>query len=369
MKRQNVLKLLFLSLILSSCGLIEKFKTPEEPTDSKSAGETASVDSTAANPDDLFSKTMNETKDETALNAGTDAPSNINTEAKSDTKDELKSLEDEFSGNAPKEVATAEATATPAQKPEKQIEKQVKVEESIPQIKEELSPVMAESSNENSGKIMNYEVQKGETLMQIAFKIYGDISKWKDLKQMNGASVSKNSALRAHMKLKYKAPSKEFVWNPEGTPHMIKSGETLGTISNSVYQTPKKWKSIWENNKPLIKNPNVIYAGFTLYTKGGAGMANYVQPESTQKIQAKSERFATKTKEIINEVEEVKVDRAIARAQETARAAEVNADEIDLTKDIQSAPIRNLPGDSTNIQDEIKADEQQTNQLVARKNG
>lgn len=335
MKRQNVLKVLFLSLVLSSmttsCGLIEKWKTPEQPTDSKS-GETAAVETTSGT-DDLFSKSMTETKEETALN-GSDAPSNI----KPDDSNELKSLEDEFSGNqTSKEVAKSDI-------------KEVKVEESLPEIKEELPPAITDNSNADAGKVMSYKVLKGETLMQIAFKIYGDISKWKSIKQMNGAKLNGNSALRAGMDLKYTAPDKNFVWNPEGNPHMIKNGETLGTISNTVYQTPKKWKSIWENNKPLIKNPNVIYAGFTLYYKS-TGMANYVQPKALQKkLAAKTqadEQVSTQT-----EIENIKVEQAISNLDQTETKHEA---EIDLTQEVQSAPIRGLS--SPKVSDEVKAED------------
>lgn len=301
----------------SSCGLIEKWKTPEQPTDSK-APEASGQTTTAA--DDLFSETMNETKEETALNAGTDAPSNISPRP-NEVKDDLKSLEDEFSGNAPAEVAKSEI-------------QEVKVEESLPEfpeIKEELPATITDNPNLNvdAGKVMSYKVQKGETLMQIAFKIYGDLSKWKDIKNMNGAKLGGNSALRSGMDLKYTAPEKNFVWNPQGNPHMIKNGETLGTISNSVYQTPKKWKSIWENNKPLIKNPNLIYAGFTLYYKGDS-MANYVQPKAVQKKAV---------------TEEVKVEQAISNLEK------IETNEIDLTNEVQSAPIRD-------INEEVQADEQ-----------
>lgn len=265
---------------------------------------------------------MNETSNETALNNGTDAPSNT-----AQVEDDLKSLEAEFSGNT---------TATTAKEVVADDSKNVKVEEALPEIKEE-APVM-EEKNPNAGRMMFYTVQKGETLMQIAFKIYGDLGKWKDLKEMNRDTLAKNSALRSGMKLKYAAPEKEFVWNPEGTPYMIKNGETLGIISNNVYQTPKKWKKLWENNKPLIKNPNVIFAGFTLYYKS-EGMANYVQPKAVQKpavVQAQPT------------VEEVKVEKALSQLEEKA-AAEENT--IDLTKEVQSAPIRDLS-------EEIKADEE-----------
>lgn len=325
MSRQNILKVLFLSVILSSCGLIEKWKTPEQPTDSNATSSTEVKTDNGA--DDLFADTMNETKNETAVSTGTDAPSNT-APAQPEVQDDLKSLEAEFSGNTTattaKEVANTDTI------------KDVKVEEALPEIKEEAPAQIAETKNPMAGKMMTYKVHKGETLMQIAFKIYGDTGKWKELKQMNSDI---KFPLRTNMTLKYTAPEKEFVWNPEGTPYMIKNGETLGTISNSVYQTPKKWKKLWENNKPLIKNPNVIYAGFTLYYKND-GMANYVQPKAVQR------KVAAKPVEPTPNVEEVKVEQAMNKLEQ---ASDENT--IDLTKEVQSAPIRDLS-------DEIKADDQ-----------
>ena len=304
-----------------------------QPTDSKTADNTSVekvADSATAGTDDLFSKTMSETKDE-PLTAKADAPSNITTTENSASKEDFKSLEDQFSASAAKEIAPAAVA--------KAEEKQVKIEEAISQIdiKTELPQV-----SEEDGKIKSYKVQKGETLMLIAFKIYGDISKWKSIKQMNGTKLAKNSALRANMELNYKAPSREFVWNPEGTPYLIKNGETLGTISNSVYKTPKKWKNIWENNKPLIKNPNMIYAGFTLYYKG-SDMANYVQPKTTDS----------------RAIEEVKVAQAISKIDDSGlneidkktdeKLAEKLEEKTDLTKEVQSSTVRN----ENNIQDEL----------------
>lgn len=106
-----------------------------------------------------------------------------------------------------------------------------------------------------------YEVQKGETLMWIAFKLYGDYRKWKDLRAANEDVVA--DGIQPGDKIKY-SPT-EFAWNPKGLPHLIKSGETLGTISNDKYGTDKKWKRIWDNNKEMIRDPNLIFAGFTLY--------------------------------------------------------------------------------------------------------
>lgn len=286
MKNKTMFKILFLSLVLSSCGLIERFKTPEQPTDSSSTAATDDSSSSSADAtDDLFSKTLEETSA-----PQTDAPGNI-----SHSDADLKSLEDEFSSSGPGETMKESQIALT---PDRSQEAPVIVEESLPEINSQPEvPAYSEA-----GEIKTYKVKKGETLMQIAFKLYGDISKWKDIKNMN-AGITNNTALRANTELKYRAPASPFVWNPAGSPYLIKNGETLGTISNTVYSTPKKWKAIWENNKPLIKNPNVIYAGFTLYYTNG-GMANYVQPKSAQPKQ-------------VAEVEEVVVDSMRAPATET----------------------------------------------------
>jgi len=128
-------------------------------------------------------------------------------------------------------------------------------------INDELEPTEASLS----GEIKEYKVQKNETLMLIAFKLYGNPQKWRDLASKNPKVVSQAGIVKAGSVLKYAAPSQEFVWSPNGSPYLIKNGDTLGTISKEVYQTMSKWKLIWENNRQMIKDPNKIYAGFTLY--------------------------------------------------------------------------------------------------------
>lgn len=110
-----------------------------------------------------------------------------------------------------------------------------------------------------------YKVQKSETLMLIAFKLYGDYGKWKELKELNKDKIKNGMIVRSGMELKYMTNGEEFVWDQKGNPHLIRHGETLGIISKEVYGKIKRWKDIWENNKPMIKDPNKIFAGFTLY--------------------------------------------------------------------------------------------------------
>jgi nucleoid-associated protein YgaU len=128
---------------------------------------------------------------------------------------------------------------------------------------EETAPVV--STVVEAGTQKQYTVQKNETLMLIAFKLYGDYEKWKELANYNGDKLNGTTHVKEGMVLNYPAPAEEFVWNPEGLPYLIRTGDTLGIISNNVYQTSKKWKLLWHNNRPLIKDPNKIFAGFTIY--------------------------------------------------------------------------------------------------------
>ena len=324
MKNKTILKILFLSLVLSSCGLIERFKTPEQPTDSKeSTSDSSHDDLMSATPastsgdetDDLFSKTMEETSTATA-NSGSDAPGNISSDP------DLNSLEEEFSSSGDSKIRESNIAVTPAAQQPNQ-EAPVLVEEALPEIKTEVeAPAYSEA-----GQIKSYRVQRGETLMQIAFKLYGDISKWKEIKNMNSGKLSNNASLKTNTELKYRAPATPFVWNPAGTAYMIKNADTLGTIATSVYGNKKKWKAIWENNKPLIKNPNVIYAGFTLYYTNG-GMANFVQPKTeqpTKEIVARELAKVEASREGI--VEEVLIDEEIKAPKMVAAKEIVSADE------------------------------------------
>lgn len=114
----------------------------------------------------------------------------------------------------------------------------------------------------NSGSTGEYVVQKNDTLMWIAFKIYGDYAMWKKIANMNPGATS---GISVGQVLRYNPPMREFNWNPQGNPYLIKRGDTLGLISKSVYGNSGKWRSIYNNNRPMIKNPNIIFAGFTLY--------------------------------------------------------------------------------------------------------
>lgn len=139
---------------------------------------------------------------------------------------------------------------------------------------EELATEAAISSSniEISNDIGTYTVKSGETLMMIAFNIYGDYRKWRELRDMNGLS---STNLRVGSTIQYRKPAQVFTWSPDGLPYLIRRGDTLGTISNDKYGTYSKWRLIYDNNRPLIQDPNLIFAGFTIYYIPEGDLASY----------------------------------------------------------------------------------------------
>lgn len=116
-----------------------------------------------------------------------------------------------------------------------------------------------------TGEHADYTVENGDTLMKIAFKVYGDIFKWQNIYNLNREKITNANVLTAGTVLKYEKPSIEPSPEKNGDPYMIKKGDTLGTIATDVYGKSAYWKKLWENNKTLIKDPNRIYAGFYIY--------------------------------------------------------------------------------------------------------
>ena len=113
------------------------------------------------------------------------------------------------------------------------------------------------------GGMKEYSVQENDTLMWISFMIYGDYLRWRELLEDNPGLDP--GGIQTGMKIKYREPDKKFAWEGEGKPYLILGGDTLGIISGKVYGTSKKWKSIWNNNKKMIRDPNLIFAGFVIH--------------------------------------------------------------------------------------------------------
>lgn len=120
-------------------------------------------------------------------------------------------------------------------------------------------------SSSGSGELATYTVQRGDTLMKIAFNLYGDINQWKLIYEQNRDVLKGATTLAVGKRLKYEKPSVDPSIEHSGDPYLIKQGDTLGAIADDIYAKRSKWKKLYENNRTLIRDPNRIYAGFYLY--------------------------------------------------------------------------------------------------------
>lgn len=109
--------------------------------------------------------------------------------------------------------------------------------------------------------LSTYRVLKNDSYMKIAWKLYGDITRWKEISSLNS-----NLMLHPDRVINVPSFSSPFNWSVEGDPYLIHRGDTLGKISTKKYESSKYWKDIWKHNEALIKNPDLIFAGFTIYT-------------------------------------------------------------------------------------------------------
>ncbi|MCB9094829.1 MAG: LysM peptidoglycan-binding domain-containing protein [Halobacteriovoraceae bacterium] len=130
---------------------------------------------------------------------------------------------------------------------------------------EPVEPMAQPVAINDAGGNGTYTVQANETLMLIAFKLYGDYTRWREIQRLNSDKLAGSTVISPGMQLNYNMAGSGFSYNPQGNPYLIQRGDTLGIISDKVYGTMGKWKSIWDNNRPLIKDPNLIFVGFTIY--------------------------------------------------------------------------------------------------------
>ncbi len=119
------------------------------------------------------------------------------------------------------------------------------------------APETPPPSSEGSG---SYTVLSGDTLMKIAYKVYGDLYRWKEILSANPSATKLESGTVLRIPGEQRPPER-----PSGEAYTIREGDTLGTIAKSLYGSPDEWKKIWKHNKAMIKDPNQIFIGFVLY--------------------------------------------------------------------------------------------------------
>lgn len=161
------------------------------------------------------------------------------------------------------------------------------VETSVPAVSDSDVPKPIDSTvtahSDSSFGSDTYTVKSGDTLMKIAYEVYGDLFRWREIYEINREKISDPNSISKGTVLKVNSSSKNEVAH-QGDKYMIKKGDSLGSISGQLYGTRSRWKELWENNKDIIRNPNKIFAGFYLYYLQGGDSPSAVSKASTQEM-------------------------------------------------------------------------------------
>lgn len=234
---------LLLVLSLAACSAKKTTSSSDEVTDS---GGTSSADPVGSNPEDMLAEEAGGGNSELKeLAEGDDPFADLRKEQPGDTH------APDHSAPAAGEAVIAGGEDAPM--PPEAGGPSTEVADATPAV------------SSGGGELKTYRVRTGDTLMKIAFTIYGDVDRWRDLHEWNRDKIKNANWLTKGLKLQYEAPAEDFRQEEHAHSYTIKKGDTLANIADDVYGRVKKWSKLQKYNQRLIKNPNVIFAGFKLY--------------------------------------------------------------------------------------------------------
>ena len=117
-----------------------------------------------------------------------------------------------------------------------------------------------------AGKVGIYETPKyGETPRLIAFKLYGDPLKARDLIKMNPELKHEEQPLDGKIFVFYVIPEVTKIYRKDGIPFNVVKKDWITKISKEIYHDMVKWIDIWKQNVYYVKNPHLIMVGDLLY--------------------------------------------------------------------------------------------------------
>lgn len=117
------------------------------------------------------------------------------------------------------------------------------------------------------GSKMPYVVEKGDTLGKISAKIYGDMSRWRDISSLTGLTNPNQIYPGDVVYFALDESAVNFASNYSSikrAKETVQQGDTLASISSRVYGTSKGWRHIWRQNDN-IDNPDQLEVGMPIY--------------------------------------------------------------------------------------------------------
>lgn len=107
-----------------------------------------------------------------------------------------------------------------------------------------------------------YTVRPGDTLYGIALRFYGDGFKWPDIFQANKDLIDNPDLIFPGQVFKIPQGQREEL--PVRETYTVRRGDTLSSISRRVYGTPDRWSEIYAANADRIPDPSNLEEGTEL---------------------------------------------------------------------------------------------------------
>ena len=117
------------------------------------------------------------------------------------------------------------------------------------------------------GTTMAYIVERGDTLGKIATKVYGSISKWREVMSLSNLADPNKIYPGDVVYYQLNEESYSFAERYENITRgstTVQAGDTLAKISRRVYGTSSAWMNIWRQND-WINDPTKLIVGKTVY--------------------------------------------------------------------------------------------------------
>jgi hypothetical protein len=234
----------------------------------------------------LVNDTANEGEIDQVINEMNEGEASELTENEVPLNDEMLAEEEPLNAEAPIEETVAEEM----------------VEETTTEGVEAVVGTQAAPGLPELGSKMSYIVQKGDSLVKIATRVYGNPTKWTEIASFTGLANPKLIYPGDVVYYQLTDQTLAFASAYETLPRseiQIMDGDTLSSIAGRVLGNPENWKTIWRHNDN-ISNPDKLTAGTTIYYVDPGMLADAVQDFKVKfaKVKVKSQgsfKVAAKT--------------------------------------------------------------------------
>ena len=103
-----------------------------------------------------------------------------------------------------------------------------------------------------------YTVQQGDTLSAIASRLYGNAGKYPVIFEANLEVIKDPNLIYPGQILRIIKPP---VGQAPSDTYTVKPGDTLSKIAKQFYGDARKYSIIFEANRDILKDPNIIHPG------------------------------------------------------------------------------------------------------------